>query len=40
MAESLCEQLKRAIKLAGKKCEAEFMADTEALIPKATTGKT
>ena len=40
MAESLREQLERAIKLMGMKCEAELMADTEALIPKATTGKT
>lgn len=40
MAESLREQLKRAIKLAGKKCEAELMAEAEALTPNATTGKT
>jgi len=31
MAESLREQLKRAIKLAGKKYQAELMAETEAL---------
>jgi hypothetical protein len=40
MAESLREQLTRAIKRAGKKYEAELVAEGEALTPNATTGKT